>query len=240
MFKATSTKFMIESHFVIEDRKTLSSNRKRNKIVTNRINNKNRSRYHAYNLLLLSSHRFLLVLIAIESLSSTYSQSTSSSLSRRHHQNKSTSNHNILIKFRSNVCKNSTNAFAKIIDSTHDRESVFVISSLHWRHLSFCQSSTHCFSRSRTLLFCFSSNFSDFNETQTKSKKFSLRNLTRLRKAFHIDHALFCSVFFHWVFQILMRHRQRTKNRLFYLSIDRACYQCFDHHSIDRRRHETN
>ena len=80
--------------------------------------------------------------------------------------------------------------------------------------------SFYCFSRSRTLLFCFSSNFSDFNETSTESKKFSRRISTRLREAFRIDHALFCSVFSHWVFQILTKHRQRTKN---HLSTDQAC-----------------
>ena len=124
------------------------------------------------------------------------------------------SNHSILIRFRSNVCKSSANAIARIFESTHDRESDFVISNFHWRHLSILSSSTHCFSRSRTLLFCFSSNFSDFNETQTESKKLSLRISTRLRRTLYISHALFCSVFFHWVFQILTRHRQQAKNHL--------------------------
>ena len=53
---------------------------------------------------------------------------------------------------------------AKVISSLHD---------LHRRYLSIFFFS-YCFSRSRTLLFCFSSNFSDFNETQTKSKNFLL------------------------------------------------------------------
>ena len=132
--------------------------------------------------------------------------------------------------------KNSANAFAWIIESTHDRESVFVISDLHWRHLSISLSS-HCFSRSRTLLSCFSSSFSDFNETSTESKNPPLRISTRLRRAPRIDHALFCSVFSHWIFQILTRHRQRTKNHLFYSTIERACCQCFDYHHFIRRRH---
>ena len=80
--------------------------------------------------------------------------------------------------------------------------------------------SFYCFNRSRILLFCFSSNFSNFNETSTKSKKIFRRISTRFRETFRIDHAFFCSVSFHWVFQILTRHWQKTKNHLF---IDQTC-----------------
>ena len=100
--------------------------------------------------------------------------------------------------------------------------------------------STYCFSKSRIFLFCFSSNFSDFNETQTESKKLFFRISIRFRRAFHIDHALFCFVF-HRVFQILMKHRQEIKNHLFYSFINRTCCHCFDYHFIvDRHRRETN
>ena len=51
----------------------------------------------------------------------------------------------------------------------------------------------------------------------------------------HIGHALFCPVS-HWVFRILTRHRQGTKNHLSHLSIDQACCHCFDYYPIDRRR----
>ena len=118
----------------------------------------------------------------------TYSRSMSSSLSRCHFQNKSISNHKILIKFRSNVCKQKfnkricTNHWINIWSRKCFRHSIF---SIEYIQLIFF----YCFSKSRTF---FSSNFLDFNKTSTKSKKFFFRIFIRFRKAFRIDYAFFC------------------------------------------------
>ena len=60
-----------------------------------------------------------------------------SSSSSHYRRNQSIHNYNHLIKFRSIVCKNSFNAFAKIIESTYNRENVFVFFDFRWKYLSF-------------------------------------------------------------------------------------------------------
>ena len=205
--------------------KILSSDRKRNKIVTSQISTRYRNQISCWQIL-ISNHKLSKY---SSQLKSTCSQSTSSSLNHCRRQNKSTSDHNILIKQRPNVCKQKlSKCIARNIESAHDHENVFVISNLHWRHLSFDH--FQLIASADRALFCSVSHrvFQILTRRRQKAKNFlfaSLRSFTQ-----HIDHAFFCSVFFHWVFQILTRHRQRTKNHLFYLFID------FDYHSIDRRR----
>ena len=96
---------------------------------------------------------------------------------------------------------------------SNNRENVFVIDIFDRIHtiifLFF-----YCFSRLRIFLFCFSSNFSSFNETSTKNKKKIFRIFTKFCKTLYNDYAFFCFVS-HWIFQILTKHRQQTKNHLF-------------------------
>ena len=175
----------------------------------------------------------------MKSLSSTY-QSSSSSSRRRLRTSQFKSQHSDQISIK---CLQARIQQTYLQESLNQHMIAKVFSSLDVfdrRHL-FIFLSSYCFSKSRTLLFCFSSSFSDFNETQTESKNSLFTSLQDFAKhsSSHIDHVLFCSVF-HWIFQILTRHRQHTKNHLFYLFIDRACCHCSDYHSIDRRRHRCN
>ena len=107
-----------------------------------------------------------------------------------------------------NICKSSTNAFAKIIESTHDRESVFVISNLHWRHLSFV--SLQLIASTNRALFCSVSHrvFQILTRRRQKAKNSSLRISTKLRRASHLftsimhSFVLFLTEFFRFQWDI--------------------------------------
>ena len=118
-------------------------------------------RYDAYE----SLHQ---VLVALES---------SSSLS--HRRRKSTNLQSQQFDQASIICsQRSRKRIAEVLESTHDRESSFVISDLSSRSLIYL-SSSYCFSKSCTLLFCFSLSFSDFERDIDRDEKSQLINLLR-------------------------------------------------------------
>ena len=120
------------------------------------------------------------------------------------------------------IWSNFDQLFAKI-QQTHLQKSlnqyliakmISFFSNFHWKQLSFdhfllFQQIAHSF----VLFFI---EFFRFWWDVNKKQKFSFRFRIRFRETFRFfSHTLLYSVFFYWIFRILMKHRQQTKNHLF-------------------------
>ena len=176
---------MIESHFVIEDRKILSSDRRRNKIATNRISIK--YRVIVINIFVVSRRR-----LRTSQIESQYSDQVSikclQARAQQTHLHESLNQHMIAKVFSSSQI---------FIEDIYLSFSLFIVSA---DRALFCSVSHRVFQilmrrrqkakflfshfykisqsisyRSCTFLFCFLPlDFSDFNETSTENEKSSI------------------------------------------------------------------